>query len=278
MRAALAARDGDAVAAWNDGARDERRRLLEADLAGGEVHELRVAVPNRPGVVAEVALALGRAGVNILDMALYPAPDMSTGTIALWIAGERHAVRGAGARRRPRADGGAAMNVRFSPDGPLRGSLAVPPDKSLSHRAALFAAMTDEPVVDHRLPRRGRHELDARRGAGAGRAGGARAPARWSSAASACAAAAPAAGAIDVGNAGTLMRLLPGWLAGQEGGSWTLDGDASIRRRPVDRVATPLAQMGARIDGDRRPLPAVHDHRQPAARDRVRAAGRVARR
>ena len=37
------------------------------------------------------------------------------------------------------------------------------------------------------------------------------------------------AGAIDVGNAGTLMRLLPGWLAGQEGGSWTLDGDASIR-------------------------------------------------
>jgi prephenate dehydrogenase len=96
VRAALAARDGDAVAAWNDGARAERRRLLEADLAGGEVHELRVAVPNRPGVVAEVALALGRAGVNILDMALYPAPDHSTGTIALWIAGERHAVEAQG--------------------------------------------------------------------------------------------------------------------------------------------------------------------------------------
>jgi prephenate dehydrogenase len=93
VRASLAAHDGDGVAAWNDGAREERRRLLEADLAGGEVHELRVAVPNRPGVVAEVALALGRAGVNILDMALYPAPDHSTGTIALWIAGERHAVQ-----------------------------------------------------------------------------------------------------------------------------------------------------------------------------------------
>ena len=92
VRGALVARDGDAVAAWNDGAADERRRLLEADLAGGEVHELRVAVPNRPGVVAEVALALGRSGVNILDMALYPAPDQSSGTIALWIAGERHAV------------------------------------------------------------------------------------------------------------------------------------------------------------------------------------------
>ena len=53
---------------------------------------------------------------------------------------------------------------------------------------------------------------------------------------------------IDVGNAGTLMRLLPGWLAGQEGGRWTLDGDASIRRRPVDRVAAPLGLMGAVID------------------------------
>jgi prephenate dehydrogenase len=92
VRAALVARDGDVVGAWNDGAREERRRLLEADLAGGEVHELRVSVPNRPGVVAEVALALGRAGVNILDMALYPAPDHSSGTIALWIAGERDAV------------------------------------------------------------------------------------------------------------------------------------------------------------------------------------------
>jgi prephenate dehydrogenase len=91
VREALAARNGDAVAAWNDGARDERRRLLEADLAGGEVHELRVAVPNRPGVVAGVALALGRSGVNILDMALYPASDMSSGTIALWVAGAERA-------------------------------------------------------------------------------------------------------------------------------------------------------------------------------------------
>ena len=91
VRAALVEGDADAVAAWNDGARDERRRLLEADLAGGEVHELRVSVPNRPGVVAEVALALGRAGVNILDMALYPASDMSSGTIALWVAGDSRA-------------------------------------------------------------------------------------------------------------------------------------------------------------------------------------------
>ena len=93
VRAALAAGDGHRVAAWNDGAREDRRRLLEADLAGGAVTELRVSVPNRPGVVAEVALALGRGGVNILDMALYPAPDRSSGHIALWIAGEEHAAQ-----------------------------------------------------------------------------------------------------------------------------------------------------------------------------------------
>jgi 3-phosphoshikimate 1-carboxyvinyltransferase len=55
-------------------------------------------------------------------------------------------------------------------------------------------------------------------------------------------------GAIWVGNAGTLMRLLPGWLAFQPGMSFTLDGDESIRRRPVDRIAEPLRAMGARVD------------------------------
>jgi 3-phosphoshikimate 1-carboxyvinyltransferase len=50
---------------------------------------------------------------------------------------------------------------------------------------------------------------------------------------------------IDVGNSGTLMRLLPGWLSFQPGASFTLDGDESIRRRPVDRIAEPLGLMGA---------------------------------
>ncbi len=53
---------------------------------------------------------------------------------------------------------------------------------------------------------------------------------------------------VDVGNAGTLLRLLPGWLAGQPSGAWILDGDESIRRRPVDRIAEPLRQMGADVD------------------------------
>ena len=93
VRTSLAGGDGDALAAWNDGARDDRRRLLEGDLAGGEVVELRVSVPNRPGVVAEVALALGKASINIVDMALYPAPDRSSGYIVLWIAGADRAAQ-----------------------------------------------------------------------------------------------------------------------------------------------------------------------------------------
>jgi prephenate dehydrogenase len=85
--------DAGALESWIERARSERQRLLELELAGGPVSELRVSVPNRPGIVAQVALALGEAGVNILDMALYPAPDMQSGAIALWVAGEHGAER-----------------------------------------------------------------------------------------------------------------------------------------------------------------------------------------
>jgi prephenate dehydrogenase len=85
--------DGDRIAAWNDAAAEDRRRLLEAQLAGGPLSELRVSVPNRPGVIAQLALELGRGGVNIADLALYPAPDMSEGVVALWVAGEEAADR-----------------------------------------------------------------------------------------------------------------------------------------------------------------------------------------
>jgi prephenate dehydrogenase len=69
VRAMLEAGDAVAVSRWNNSARADRDLLLGAGLAGGAVHELRVSVPNSPGVVAEIALALGRAGVNIVDMA-----------------------------------------------------------------------------------------------------------------------------------------------------------------------------------------------------------------
>src|SRR4051794_36790850 len=147
--------------------------------------------------------------------------------------------------------------TRFEPSGPLRGALRPPSDKSISHRAALIAAMGEgeTPIrgyldaADTRSTLRAIEALGARvEGAdpahiagelrihGVGLRG-----------------ASPAA--IDVGNAGTLLRLLPGWLAGQEEGSWTLDGDESIRRRPVDRIAIPLRRMGANLSAREERLP-----------------------
>jgi len=138
------------------------------------------------------------------------------------------------------------MNQRFSPGASIRGTLVPPPDKSLSHRAALLGAMSSEPVrVTNYL-----QAADTRSSLDAVQALGALVDARADALiirGPGLRAATPGV-AIDVGNAGTLLRLLPGWLAGQEGGSWTLDGDESIRRRPVDRVAQPLAAMGARLD------------------------------
>jgi 3-phosphoshikimate 1-carboxyvinyltransferase len=139
-------------------------------------------------------------------------------------------------------------SAHFEPSGALRGDYTPPADKSISHRAALFGAMCDEPVpVRNYLDSADtRSTLAALLKLGAGveeadndlviRGVGLRAPLEATG------------GLLDVGNAGTLMRLLPGWLAGQPGGVWTLDGDESIRRRPVDRVAEPLSAMGAELE------------------------------
>jgi prephenate dehydrogenase len=87
--------DVEGLAAWHREAQAARRRLVEAELVGGALSELRVSVTNKPGTVAEIALALGRGGVNIEDMALYPAADMRTGAVSLWVAGEPEAERAA---------------------------------------------------------------------------------------------------------------------------------------------------------------------------------------
>ena len=66
--------------------------------------ELRAVVPNRPGVIADIALTLGREGINISDMALTPSPDFTRGEIALWVGGGRGGAR-RGAPVRPRLPG-----------------------------------------------------------------------------------------------------------------------------------------------------------------------------
>jgi 3-phosphoshikimate 1-carboxyvinyltransferase len=161
--------------------------------------------------------------------------------------------------------------ARFSPAGRLRGTLRPPADKSISHRAALIAAMGEGETAiegyldaaDTRSTLAAVESLGARVAGAAAPAAGGGDPASAQAAAGAGAAllvrgaglrgARPAA--IDVGNAGTLLRLLPGWLAGQAAGEWTLDGDESIRRRPVDRIAVPLREMGARIECEGGRLP-----------------------
>jgi 3-phosphoshikimate 1-carboxyvinyltransferase len=151
------------------------------------------------------------------------------------------------------------VNVRFGPGSRLRGRIRPPADKSISHRAAIIGAMAAEPVritgylhaadTDSTLAAVGKLGVivERRDGELVIRGDGMRN-------------AQPPAAPIDVGNAGTLMRLLPGWLAFQQGESFTLDGDASIRRRPVDRIAVPLELMGGRIEAreDRYPPFTVH--------------------
>ena len=146
------------------------------------------------------------------------------------------------------------MRVRVDPADGLRGDLRPPTDKSISHRAAILGAMAAEPVrirgyldaADTNSTLQAVQRLGALVQVGADevlvRGTGLRD-------------AAVPDGPIDVGNAGTLMRLLPGWLAAQEGRAYTLDGDASIRRRPVDRIAEPLRLMGAGIDATDGRLP-----------------------
>ena len=149
------------------------------------------------------------------------------------------------------------MVTRFDPSGPLRGELRPPADKSISHRAALIAAMGEgETAIEGFLD-----AADTRATLAAVQTLGAsvnqvgprvidrelRIEGVGLRGAVSTQMDAESPGTIDVGNAGTLLRLLPGWLAGQETGSWTLDGDDSIRRRPVDRIAAPLRLMGARL-------------------------------
>ena len=87
--------DAEAVARWHAAAGEDRRRLLETSAEAGPLRELRIVVANRPGTIAALALALGDAGVNIEDMALHPAPDMTSGAVTLWVAGDEQAERAA---------------------------------------------------------------------------------------------------------------------------------------------------------------------------------------
>ena len=139
--------------------------------------------------------------------------------------------------------------MKVEPAGAMVGHIAVPGDKSISHRAVMIGSLTDRETRVHGFGRSGDTEATVRamralgveidepaadelvvHGVGLR---GLRAPDE----------------AIDCGNAGTLIRLGTGILAGQPG-RFELTGDESLRSRPMDRVAEPLTRMGARIETD----------------------------
>ncbi|MCH2439627.1 MAG: 3-phosphoshikimate 1-carboxyvinyltransferase [Acidimicrobiales bacterium] len=144
-----------------------------------------------------------------------------------------------------------AGSLVVAPGGPLVGRISVPGDKSISHRVLMLAALADGTSTvrglsdggDVACTRRiiealGADVVDA--GDGAISISGGRLEA--------------VDHPLDVGNSGTGIRLLAGLLAGLPFRS-VLDGDASIRRRPMDRVLDPLRLMGASLRGrDGQPL------------------------
>jgi 3-phosphoshikimate 1-carboxyvinyltransferase len=143
-----------------------------------------------------------------------------------------------------------------APASSVGGHIAVPGDKSISHRAVLVAAISEG---ETRIAGFGRsadteatvravralgaqvdeESVDELRVGGVG-LGGLREP----------------EGPIDCGNSGTLMRLLAGILAGQQGRRFELTGDESLRSRPMERIAEPLRRMGAGVEttGGRAPI------------------------
>ena len=151
------------------------------------------------------------------------------------------------------------MEFLLKPGGTISGEARVPGDKSMSHRCIMLGALAEgttrvtgflegedalATLVAFRamgvdIDRRGEGEVIVR-GVGLH---GLRAPAQ----------------ALDLGNAGTGMRLMAGLMAGQAFDT-ELTGDASLCSRPMGRVITPLAQMGARIDAEAGGRPPLRIH------------------
>ena len=175
----------------------------------------------------------------------------------------------------------ASSTWQARPGTPLRGTIRVPGDKSISHRAMMLGALADGVTrVSGFL-----EGEDTLATAAAFRAMGVRieddGPGRKIVHGAGIDGLRAPAAPIDCGNAGTGMRLLAGLLAGQRF-DYTLTGDASLTRRPMRRVTEPLARMGARIEtaeGGRPPLRifggqslAGVDHDLPVASAQVKSA------
>ena len=174
------------------------------------------------------------------------------------------------------------MNFRVRPVRRLAGTVEVPGDKSVSHRAALLGAVADG-VTEIQGYLEGEDCLRTLTaiqmlGVEVTRKG----PGHYRISGTGLNGLAEPGNVVDCGNSGTTARLLIGLLAGQP--FWTLlTGDDSLRRRPMRRVVDPLARMGAtivgRADGSRLPLavrgadrPRALSYETPVASAQVKSA------
>ena len=159
--------------------------------------------------------------------------------------------------------------------GPLRGTVRVPGDKSISHRALMFGGLA---VGETRIEGLLEGE-DVLCTAAAMRALGAEvvqdAPGQWRVAGRGIGGLVEPDGVLDMGNSGTAARLLCGVLASHDLFA-VMTGDASLRRRPMRRVTEPLAACGAQFQSRARGTVAAGDPgRAGCAAVGIRAAGRV---
>jgi 3-phosphoshikimate 1-carboxyvinyltransferase len=170
--------------------------------------------------------------------------------------------------------------VKVEPAAALVGHLAMPGDKSVSHRTVLVGAIADGEVRVEGFGRSADTEATIRAVRALGAEVDEPAPDVLAVRGRGLRGLVAPPEPIDCGNAGTLMRLLPGILAGQEG-RFELVGDASLGSRPMERVAEPLRHMGTHVqttDGHAplvveggRPLQAL-DYKLPVASAQVKSA------
>jgi 3-phosphoshikimate 1-carboxyvinyltransferase len=182
---------------------------------------------------------------------------------------------------------GAALPVDVLPARRLRGELRLPGDKSISHRALMLALLADG---ETRITGAG-DGADVRStagivralGADVSRSGGASANIDYVVRSKGAGSISEPDAALDCGNSGTSMRLFAGILAGRPF-PVVLDGDGSLRKRPMARILEPLRAMGAGATGDgpdgarpplriagRRPLAAI-DWTTPVASAQVKSS------
>jgi len=162
---------------------------------------------------------------------------------------------------------GSGTAAEIAPAARLEGELVLPGDKSISHRALMFALLADG---ESRIRDAG-DGADVRSTAAIARALGARVEresgeagnVNYTVTATGGAGLRRPSGVLDCGNSGTSLRLFAGIVASHPIEA-ILDGDASLRQRPMARVIEPLTAMGARVEGarDGRPPLVVAGHRR----------------